>query len=279
MSTAEAPLARLCSRQTCRRPARTTLTFVYSDSTAVIGPLSVHAEPHAYDLCVPHAQRMTPPRGWEIVRLEGLPESQDEEAPAAAPGALVADSAPLAPLSALPGAVQSEQSERSPGSGSETPQDDSEDAAGDDAPGNSSGSAPRGWGRRRRSRLRAVSSPEHSDCPEEPSGQLGEAPSSVPQEDAARPDPSGEHPSASGGRRAGLRAVADPEEPRRPAEDLDDPVEEDAAEAAAHGEEGAFDSLTDEIFASHSTVYVPSRRGARPQPEAMRRPHLRRGRS
>ena len=74
---------------------RITLTFVYSDSTAVIGPLSVHAEPHAYDLCVPHAQRMTPPRGWEIVRLEGIPDSQDEEAPAAQRGDLVADSAPL----------------------------------------------------------------------------------------------------------------------------------------------------------------------------------------
>lgn len=47
-----------------------TLTYVYSDSTAVVGPLSVHNEPHAYDLCQPHAQRLTAPRGWEILRVE-----------------------------------------------------------------------------------------------------------------------------------------------------------------------------------------------------------------
>ena len=34
-----------------------------------------------------------------------------------------------------------------------------------------------------------------------------------------------------------------------------------------------------EIFAGSTTDYVPARRGARSQPEAMRRPHLRRGRS
>jgi hypothetical protein len=46
-----------------------TLTYVYSDSTAVLGPLATYAEPHCYDLCGPHAERLTAPRGWEIVRL------------------------------------------------------------------------------------------------------------------------------------------------------------------------------------------------------------------
>ena len=50
-----------------------TLTYVYSDSTAVVGPLAAHAEPHAYDLCAVHADRLTGPRGWRVVRLE-LPE-------------------------------------------------------------------------------------------------------------------------------------------------------------------------------------------------------------
>lgn len=47
-----------------------TLTYVYADSTAVLGPLATHAEPHSYDLCAAHAQRLTVPRGWDVVRLE-----------------------------------------------------------------------------------------------------------------------------------------------------------------------------------------------------------------
>ena len=48
-----------------------TLTYVYSDSTAVVGPLATQAEPHSYDLCTGHAHRLTVPRGWEVVRFEG----------------------------------------------------------------------------------------------------------------------------------------------------------------------------------------------------------------
>lgn len=58
-----------------------TLTYVYADSTAVIGPLATFPEPHTYDLCEVHARRMTAPRGWELVRHEGdfspLPSSDD----------------------------------------------------------------------------------------------------------------------------------------------------------------------------------------------------------
>ncbi len=46
-----------------------TLTYVYSDSTAVLGPLATYAEPHSYDLCQTHAATLTAPRGWEVVRL------------------------------------------------------------------------------------------------------------------------------------------------------------------------------------------------------------------
>ena len=48
-----------------------TLTYVYADSTAVVGPLATQAEPHSYDLCTNHAHRLTVPRGWEVVRFEG----------------------------------------------------------------------------------------------------------------------------------------------------------------------------------------------------------------
>jgi hypothetical protein len=46
-----------------------TLTYVYADSTAVLGPLATYAEPHCYDLCAQHSERLTAPRGWEVLRL------------------------------------------------------------------------------------------------------------------------------------------------------------------------------------------------------------------
>lgn len=45
------------------------MTYVYADSTAVLGPLAAYAEPHCYDLCDPHSQTLTAPRGWEVLRL------------------------------------------------------------------------------------------------------------------------------------------------------------------------------------------------------------------
>ena len=60
---------RRCSRTACNRTAVATLTYVYADSTAVLGPLATYAEPHCYDLCEVHGERLTAPRGWEIVRL------------------------------------------------------------------------------------------------------------------------------------------------------------------------------------------------------------------
>jgi len=60
---------RRCSRTACGRAAVTTLTYVYADQTAVLGPLATYAEPHAYDLCETHSERLSAPRGWEVVRL------------------------------------------------------------------------------------------------------------------------------------------------------------------------------------------------------------------
>lgn len=77
------PLRR-CSRTACSRPAVATLTYAYANSTAVVGPLATYAEPHAYDLCEEHAARLTAPKGWDVVRLEGdpttVPNSDDLEA-------------------------------------------------------------------------------------------------------------------------------------------------------------------------------------------------------
>ena len=69
-------LARRCSRTACGRPAVNTLTYVYADQTAVLGPLATYAEPHAYDLCDVHSERLSAPRGWEVLRL-----ASDQKAP------------------------------------------------------------------------------------------------------------------------------------------------------------------------------------------------------
>jgi len=67
--------SRRCSRPGCQRTAVATLTYVYAESTAVLGPLATYAEPHCYDLCAAHSDRLTAPRGWEMVRLEQDPQA------------------------------------------------------------------------------------------------------------------------------------------------------------------------------------------------------------
>ena len=59
-----------CSRVGCRSTATMTLTYIYSDSTAVIGPLATYSEPHAYDLCAFHGERLTVPSGWSVLKHE-----------------------------------------------------------------------------------------------------------------------------------------------------------------------------------------------------------------
>src|SRR3954463_9246270 len=68
--------ARRCSRTACGRAAVTTLTYVYADQTAVLGPLATYAEPHAYDLCDLHSERLSAPRGWEVLRLARDPAAE-----------------------------------------------------------------------------------------------------------------------------------------------------------------------------------------------------------
>ena len=102
-----------------------TLTFVYSDSTAVVGPLATLSEPHSWDLCVNHAGRITAPRGWDLVRHAGpLPASPDEDdlvalAEAVREGGQVRSAAPRAGFveptggfGSAPGAVLAAPAER-----------------------------------------------------------------------------------------------------------------------------------------------------------------------
>jgi hypothetical protein len=67
---------RCCSRTACKKPPVYTLTYVYRDSTAVLGPLAVSVDPHSWDLCEMHAGRLVVPRGWDVVRLPGDPAQE-----------------------------------------------------------------------------------------------------------------------------------------------------------------------------------------------------------
>lgn len=44
------------------------MTYIYADSTAVLGPLSTFVEPHAYDLCSSHSEKLTVPMGWTVIQ-------------------------------------------------------------------------------------------------------------------------------------------------------------------------------------------------------------------
>lgn len=71
---------RRCTKSGCREIAVRTLTYIYSESTAVLGPLSTFAEPHAFDLCQTHCERFTVPQGWTSIVHEVLSHSQEPTA-------------------------------------------------------------------------------------------------------------------------------------------------------------------------------------------------------
>ncbi len=63
---------RPCSKVACSNDAVSTFTYVYVDSMAVLGPLSTVAEPHSYDLCAKHSERLSVPLGWQVIRHVSL---------------------------------------------------------------------------------------------------------------------------------------------------------------------------------------------------------------
>ncbi len=62
-----------CARPGCPSPAAATLRFSYTARKAVLSSLTPQAEPEAYDLCVHHADRSRPPRGWELLDGREVP--------------------------------------------------------------------------------------------------------------------------------------------------------------------------------------------------------------
>lgn len=70
---------RRCSRPGCGKPAVATLTYAYAESTAVVGPLAPNAEPHSWDLCERHSQKITAPLGWEMLRVDVIELEDDDD--------------------------------------------------------------------------------------------------------------------------------------------------------------------------------------------------------
>lgn len=74
-------VGRRCTRSGCSEIAVRTLTYIYSDSTAVLGPLSTFAEPHAFDLCQIHSERLRVPQGWTSIIHDGKGSGSHEPSP------------------------------------------------------------------------------------------------------------------------------------------------------------------------------------------------------
>ena len=113
-----------------------TLTYVYADSTAVLGPLATYAEPHCYDLCAEHSERLTAPRGWQIVRLSPpesgrrAPSTDDLEALANAVREAARAPQPAPSLAADPASSRVvRQGDKPPRRGHLRPVDDSDGSA------------------------------------------------------------------------------------------------------------------------------------------------------
>ena len=75
------PGIRRCSKSNCSDRAIATLSYNYGDQIATLVPLAQFQEPHTYDLCLEHSQRLTVPRGWQVITeaLNEVPVHHDAD--------------------------------------------------------------------------------------------------------------------------------------------------------------------------------------------------------
>ena len=59
-------MRRSCSRPACASSASATFTYEYRSSTVWLDDLAPEDHPSTYDLCIAHANRLTPPQGWTL---------------------------------------------------------------------------------------------------------------------------------------------------------------------------------------------------------------------
>jgi len=60
---------RTCAKLRCRSRASVTLALRYGDREVLVEELAPDTDPSLVDLCLEHAERLTPPIGWRIVDL------------------------------------------------------------------------------------------------------------------------------------------------------------------------------------------------------------------
>lgn len=72
---------RRCSKSGCTDRAVATLSYNYAEQIATLSHLRQYPEPHTYDLCLTHSERLTVPRGWNVVtdELEREPAYLEED--------------------------------------------------------------------------------------------------------------------------------------------------------------------------------------------------------
>lgn len=63
---------RQCSRTGCSDAAAITLSYHYGQSQVWIDHLTPEREPHMYDMCDRHAERLSVPRGWHLDDRRGV---------------------------------------------------------------------------------------------------------------------------------------------------------------------------------------------------------------
>jgi hypothetical protein len=59
-------MSRQCARPGCSAVATATLAYDYRQRVTWLVPLAADSHPMAYDLCEPHAEATTVPRGWRL---------------------------------------------------------------------------------------------------------------------------------------------------------------------------------------------------------------------
>lgn len=59
-------MIRQCSRTGCAEDATATLSYQYGRAQVWLDDLAPEREPHDYDLCDRHSQRLSVPNGWHL---------------------------------------------------------------------------------------------------------------------------------------------------------------------------------------------------------------------
>lgn len=57
---------RTCSKPSCSEPAEATLILRYQQREVVLGNLLPERDRNFTELCMRHADRLTPPLGWDV---------------------------------------------------------------------------------------------------------------------------------------------------------------------------------------------------------------------